>query len=416
VSPVRPGEIRLRGVSRRFRVHHERNTTLKEALLRRRRGTWTDLWVLRDVDLDIGPGESVGIVGRNGVGKSTLLKLVAGIIPPQSGTVEAGGAVASMLELSAGFHPDFTGRENVFMQGALYGLDSREVRERLDQIVAFSELADYIDMPVKTYSSGMFMRLGFAVAAHVDADTMLLDEVLAVGDAAFQRRCFRRIHEHKRAGGTLLFVSHDQEAVQRVCDRAILIAGGRVLSDGLPVEVFADYNRLLVDGGEAAQAGQPAGAGAWGSRRISITGFRLVGPQGPTDRLASGDELSIEIDLEPREPVERPLVGVNVYGSNGFHLYGTNNRMDGFEIDRVAGPCTVVFTVPRLPLLEGSFLVSLTVCSEDESEIFHHLNFCGQFSVFGQGGGVGPLLVEPTWRVVGVDQPAAPDPGVRSRG
>lgn len=394
-----PGAVRLRGVSRRFRVVSERNDTLKETLLRRRRVVARDLWVLRDVDLDVRPGEAVGIVGRNGTGKSTLLRLVAGIIPPQSGTVEAGGRIASLLELGAGFHPDFTGVENVVLQAALYGLSEREAMARLDDIVAFAELEDFVDSAVKTYSSGMFMRLGFAIAAHVDADLMLIDEVLAVGDAAFQRKCLGRIAEYRRGGGTLLFVSHDQETVQRVCERAVLIEGGHVLADGAPAEAFAEYNRRLAGGGAGGPAGGVPGAGAWGSERVRIRGFRLRGPGGETDRFASGESLAVEIDLDPREPVDGPLVGVNLYTAGGVHLYGTNNGMDGFAITHLDAPATVIMLIPELPLLEGRFLVSLTVCSGDESEIFHHLNFCRELSVFAQTPGVGPVRVEPRWEL-----------------
>ena len=223
---LEPGRIRLRGVSRTFRVLHERNLTLKETLLRRRRTAATELWAVRDVDFDVAPGEAVGVVGQNGSGKSTLLKLLAGILPPQAGTVEIGGTVASMLELGAGFHPDFTGRENVYMNASIHGLSDGEVDAQLDDIVAFAELEDFIDMPVRTYSSGMSMRLAFAVASHVNPDVLLLDEVLAVGDEAFQRKCFGRIFDFRRRGGTLVFVSHDPAAVERVCDRAVLLVGG----------------------------------------------------------------------------------------------------------------------------------------------------------------------------------------------
>jgi ABC-type polysaccharide/polyol phosphate transport system ATPase subunit len=242
---VEPGQIQLRGVSRRFKVVHERNLTLKETLLRRRRAHFTELWALRDVDLDISPGESVAIVGRNGSGKSTLLKMIAGIFPPQHGTLEVSGEVASMLELGAGFHPDFTGRENVFMNGAIHGMSEKTVRDRFASIVEFSEIAEFIDLPVRTYSSGMMMRLAFAVAAHVDPDILLLDEVLAVGDEAFQAKCRERIFAFKDSGGTILFVSHDADTVMNVCERAILIDGGHILHDGPSADVIDSYHRLI---------------------------------------------------------------------------------------------------------------------------------------------------------------------------
>ena len=245
---MEPGHIRLRGVSRRFKVVHERNLTLKETLLRRGRGRFTELWALQDVSLDIEPGESVAIVGRNGSGKSTLLKLIAGIFPPQKGTLEVSGEVASMLELGSGFHPDFTGRENVFMNGAIHGLSEKQVRARFDSIVDFSELEEFIDLPVRTYSSGMAMRLAFSVAAHVDPDILLLDEVLAVGDEAFQKKCMRRIFDFRDAGGTLVFVSHDPHTVEMVCQRSILLNGGNVLHDGPSADVMLSYHELQAAG------------------------------------------------------------------------------------------------------------------------------------------------------------------------
>ena len=262
---MRPGEVRARGVSRRFRIFHERNATLKEALMRGRRGRYTELWALRDVSVAVEPGEALGIVGENGSGKSTLLKLLAGIIPPHEGRVEVGGRIASMLELGAGFHPDFTGRENVYMNGAIQGLSRREVDERMEAIIAFSELEAFIDNPVRTYSSGMYTRLGFAVASHVNSDVLLLDEVLAVGDEAFQRKCLGRIFEYRRGGGTVVFVSHDAEAVERVCDRAVLLEHGELMAEGRPGDVLATYRRALVrEAVPSVDAGRGRGVGRVG--------------------------------------------------------------------------------------------------------------------------------------------------------
>ncbi|HTI34929.1 MAG TPA: ABC transporter ATP-binding protein, partial [Miltoncostaea sp.] len=253
------GAISMRGVSRSYRILHDKNLTLKETALRRRRTHATERWAVRGVDLDVAPGESVAFIGQNGSGKSTVLKLLAGIIPPQEGTIAIGGSVASMLELGAGFHPDFTGRENVFMNGAIHGLSEREVANRLDAIVAFAELEEFIDMPVRTYSSGMSMRLAFAISSHVQPDVLLLDEVLAVGDEAFQRKCMGRIAEFRRGGGTLVFVSHDPSAVERVCDRAVLLADGVVVADGPPGTVLATYHRMLANEGSDIRHGADDG-------------------------------------------------------------------------------------------------------------------------------------------------------------
>lgn len=394
------GEVRLTGVSRRFKVWHERNATLKETLLRRRRTVATDLWVLRDVDLHVGRGEALGIIGRNGIGKSTLLKLISGVIPPQSGTVEVGGMLAPLLELGAGFHPDFSGRENVVLQAALYGLDERECAERMDEIVAFAELEEFIDMPVKTYSSGMFMRLGFSIAAHVDADVMVLDEVLAVGDAAFQRKCLGRIAAFRERGGTILFVSHDQETVMRVCDRAILIEGGHVVADGAPHEVIAEYNRHLAGEVAAAPGAAIPDPDIWGGGRIRIDDVRVVGPAGPTDRLASGEPVTFEVDLAPGDgPVAPPVLTIDVHEAGGAHLFGASAQPDDLVRGPLGGPVTAALTLPRPPLQEGRFALSVTVRSGDESEIYHHLEFCREFSVFPQTPGVGPVRIEGAWNM-----------------
>src|SRR5262249_18723993 len=219
---MQPGRILVDRASHRFRVSAHPQRTLKDLVIARGRSTTTDVWALRDVSLQAEPGEALGLVGRNGSGKTTLLRLLSGIFRPTSGRVEAGGRVGSLLELGAGFHPDFSGRENVYLNGSIHGLSRARIREAMAEIVAFAQLERFIDLPVRTYSSGMFMRLGFSVAAHIEADVLLLDEVFAVGDEDYQRKCFAKIAEFKRRGGTIVFVSHDAQSVERLCDRAVL--------------------------------------------------------------------------------------------------------------------------------------------------------------------------------------------------
>ena len=244
---MRPGEIAVEDVARRFVVRARETQTLKELLIARGRTGAQEIWALDGVSMQVEPGEAVGLIGRNGSGKSTLLRLVAGIIKPTRGQVAAGGRVGSLLELGAGFHPDFTGRENVFLNGSVQGLRRAEIRERFDEIVAFAELEHAIDRPVRTYSSGMYMRLGFAIAAFLDADILLLDEVFAVGDEAFQRKCFGRVAEFKQRGGTIVFVSHDAAAVERLCPRAVLLQDGLVAFDGPVHEALTRYRRQLAE-------------------------------------------------------------------------------------------------------------------------------------------------------------------------
>jgi len=238
--------VRFENVVQRFRVIQERPNTLREAFAHmfRSRSSYRNFEALKGVSFSIGDGEAVGIVGRNGSGKSTILKIIAGVYRPTAGAVHMSGKVAALIELGAGFHSDLTGRENILLNGLLLGLSKREIRAREQQIVEFSELGEFIDSPLKQYSTGMFMRLGFAIATEVDPDILLIDEILAVGDHAFQQKCQARIDDFRRHGKTIVFVSHDAMAVRQICQRALLIHEGRLLADGTPDEVLDRYEEL----------------------------------------------------------------------------------------------------------------------------------------------------------------------------
>lgn len=429
-----PGSIRLHDVSRRFRMVHEHNPTLKEALIRRRRSSFTELWALRDVDMAVEPGEAVGIVGRNGSGKSTLLKVLAGIIPPHSGSVSTSGSMASLLELGSGFHPDFTGRENVFMNGAVHGLSQREVEDRIDEIVAFSEVGDFIDMPVRTYSSGMQMRLAFAVASHVNPDILLLDEVLAVGDEAFQRKCMGRIASFLRRGGTLVFVSHDPNAVELVCNRAVLMDRGMVVADSSPSEIVRLYHRDLasapgrtgnaapggpespsedeslddargsnatVPGGEG-EAAHPSALGGWGSGEASVQSVVLVGPEGETSSFVSGDEMTIHLEIHAHQPIEKPNIGIGINSAfDGKVLYGSNTHLAGMEPGELVDQITASFRIPSLHLQEGRFTVSVAVVPVEGDGVYHWLDDAIQFDVLSRMPGAGLVALDGSWSIDG---------------
>jgi ABC-type polysaccharide/polyol phosphate transport system ATPase subunit len=255
---LRPGEVVLRDATRSFEVRADPARTLKGLLLGRRAAGPRAVPALQGVTLTIAPGETVGMVGRNGAGKTSTLRVLAGIVPLHAGQAGCGGRVVSLLELAAGFSRDFSGRENIYLQGALYGLGKADIDRRIERIIAFSELGEFVDIPVKTYSSGMFVRLGFSIAAHLDADVLLIDEVLAVGDEAFQRKCLRRISEQIAAGTTVVLVSHDAAAIERVCERVVVLEAGRVVFDGPTAEGMRFYHRLMgTESGPAAIEAAP---------------------------------------------------------------------------------------------------------------------------------------------------------------
>src|SRR4051812_14371366 len=305
---MEPGRLELERVSRSFLVYPKPTRTLKELVVARGRIAAREVKALEEVSFTVDPGEAVGLVGRNGSGKSTLLRVISGILRPTAGKVGVGGRVASLLELGAGFQPEFTGRENVFLNGSILGLKQASIREHMDEIVAFAELEQFIDLPVRTYSSGMQMRLGFAIAAHLEADVLLLDEVFAVGDEAFQRKCFGKIFEFKQRGGTILFVSHDASSVERLCERAVLLRQGEVAFDGPTREAITQYHAQLADEHDPAE--RTAGLTEWGSREASISEARLVGSDG-ADRLQflAGEPFSLLVDIAADVEVAPPRLG-----------------------------------------------------------------------------------------------------------
>jgi ABC-type polysaccharide/polyol phosphate transport system ATPase subunit len=304
---VRPGEILVDHAARRFRVYPRESRALKDLVVARGRVRGSDVWGLRDVSFGVEPGSAVGLVGRNGSGKTTLLRLLSGIIKPSAGRVAVGGRVGSLLELGAGFHLDLTGRENVYLNGSIHGLRRAAIREKLDEIVAFAGLEEFIDLPVRTYSSGMYMRLGFAIAAHIEADVLLLDEVFAVGDEAFQRKCFGKIFEFKQRGGTIVFVSHDAVAVERLCDRAVLLQKGVVAFDGPTHEAIVAYRRLLA--GERDPEERAAGLKEWGGEVARVERVRLLGAEGDSrTQLLAGEPFAIAADVVAEEQLAPPLL------------------------------------------------------------------------------------------------------------
>lgn len=387
-----PGRVAVEAVSRRFVVHARETHTLKELLVARGRTGAQEVWALRDVSLAIEPGEAVGLVGRNGSGKSTLLRLIAGIIRPTTGTAAAGGRVGSLLELGAGFHPDFTGRENVELNGALQGLSRAAIFERFDEIVAFAELEHAIDRPVRTYSSGMTMRLGFAIAAFLEADVLLLDEVFAVGDESFQRKCFGVISTFKQRGGTILFVSHDASAVERLCDRAVLLRGGEVGYDGPVHEALARYRKALAEDVEG-----PPASGGLRSADGEIVDARLVDADGaPRQRFLAGEPIALELEVVAQRPLEAPSLHLELRDAAGLLVVDEWGALDPLGWTGGPGRLAVRLDLPRPPLQFGRFRLAITLLAGDGKAV-HRVDDGLPLLVYPDGDGRGLVRVEGTW-------------------
>jgi ABC-type polysaccharide/polyol phosphate transport system ATPase subunit len=373
--------ITLENVSKDYHLWGRRSqfATLKSALLKRdlKAAPEASVPALRDVSFNVDRGEAFGIIGRNGSGKSTLLKLVSGILKPTRGKVVVTGRVAALIELGAGFHPEITGRENIYINGIMLGLSKREIEQRFDRIVEFSGIGDFLDQPVKTYSSGMYVRLGFAVAVHVDPDVLLIDEVLAVGDEEFSARCIAKIQEMKYRGVTLLFVTHQLDQVRNLCDRALWLDKGRVEEVGDPLRVVDAYLQEVsgttmapetVPEIEEAKPAEPPPQKSemdeerWGSGEIVIRRVSLTDDKGrELVALGAGTPVIIDIDVEARVPQEDFVFGLGIYHADGTCVYGTNTEVEGYVPENISGAARVRFVIPSLDLVSGTYRIDTAV-------------------------------------------------------
>lgn len=339
-----------------------------------------DFEALKNVTLSIPKGETWGIIGRNGSGKSTLLKLVAGIYKPDTGAMTVNGRVSALIELGAGFHPDFSGRENVFINASILGLPKKEIHEKFDEIVAFAELEDFIDNPVRTYSSGMFMRLGFSVAIHVDPDILLVDEVLAVGDQAFGARCKEKMNSFKKAGKTILLVTHDLSEVERWCDGAVWIDKGEIQRIGKPNRVIDAYlsavaeseNQGRLEDHKLDETAQEQ-TNRWGTREVELTKVALRGADGAERYVyQSGDSMTVEIDYISHSTVREPVFGVGINKNDGALCYGVNTSIENIHIDEISGEGKVSVRFDRLDLVDGAYTISVAAHAKDGHPYDYH--------------------------------------------
>jgi ABC-type polysaccharide/polyol phosphate transport system ATPase subunit len=395
---VTPGQILVEHVARRFRVYPRESRALKDLVVARGRARGTDVWALRDVSFTVDAGSAIGLVGRNGSGKTTLLRLLSGIVQPTSGRVAVGGRVGSLLELGAGFHPDLTGRENVYLNGSIHGLRRAAIREKLDEIVAFAGLEGFIDLPVRTYSSGMYMRLGFAIASHIEADVLLLDEVFAVGDEAFQRKCFGKIFEFKQGGGTIVFVSHDASAVERLCDRAVLLKDGFVAFDGPTHEAIVEYRRQLA--GERDPEERSAGLKEWGGDVARVEQVRLLALDGEErTQLLAGEPFAIALDVVAERELAPPRLGWELRDDAGvLAAAGTADTADlGWSQDTRTLPLR--FESERPPFADGRLHLRLDLSDGRGETQYHSVDDSIVFLVYPSDDSRGLVRLEGRWTV-----------------
>lgn len=361
--------IEVHNLEKSFKVYLDKGNSLKEKVLFTKRNQYEIRQVLRGISFEVKKGEVVGLIGHNGCGKSTTLKLLTRIIYPNSGSIEMVGRVASLIELGAGFHPDMSGRENIYTNASIFGLTKKEIDERLNDIIAFSELEEFIDNPVRTYSSGMYMRLAFSVAINVDADILLVDEILAVGDAAFQAKCFNKMREIKSTGTTIVIVSHSMAQIEQICDKSIWIHEGRIKAEGVPREVDPLYLEYMSRKNSSAKDSDVSETGndpkRWGSGEVAMTAVTSLDSKGKSTRFKSNSACKIKIDYRAKHRIEDVVVGVAIYRDDQTYIYGTNSLVDTSSPVTLEGEGAIIMDIKHLPLNEGSYIIDLAFHKPD---------------------------------------------------
>lgn len=403
------------GVWKKFRLYHDRAPTLKEKLIfSRRTKKYDDLWVLKGVDLSIEKGKTIGLIGQNGSGKSTLLKLLTRIIYPDKGTIKLKGKVSSLLELGAGFHPDFSGLENIYMNAAIFGLTRKEIDEKMDEIISFSELEDFVNSPVRTYSSGMYMRLAFSIAINVNPDVLLIDEILAVGDENFQKKCFNKMKSFKALGTTIVIVSHDLGSLEMLCDEIVWLHEGTIVRRGIPSDIVNEYRTVMseqenqrIEGENRERAEQELIAlqgtseKRWGDGSIEIQGVELLSSTGePKYTFEAGESCVISMRCRKHRPVETLVFGFGIFRGDNLHCYGTNTFIDKFplKIDALSDDISVKITIDKLNLIEGEYHLSVA-SHDDRGTPYDYIVNKVSFTIYSKLKDVGVCRLEHTWEI-----------------
>lgn len=399
--------IEVRNVTKSFKVYLDKGAQLKERLLFRKRSRYEERKVLRGISFDVKKGEAIGLIGHNGCGKSTTLKLLTRIMYPDEGTIKLKGRVSSLIELGAGFHPDMSGRENIYTNAAIFGLTKKEIDARIKDIVDFSELAEFIDNPVRTYSSGMYMRLAFSVAINVDADVLLIDEILAVGDANFQTKCFNKLKEIKAQGTTIVIVSHALGQIEQICDRAIWIHEGLIKAEGPPKEIDLEYldymSRKMQEKNKSEsdteEVSEEETGKRWGSGEVRIKKVRSFAADGSEQKtFRTGEDIRLSIDYTVKKPVKDAVFGFGVFDINGIQCYGTNTRIDKQPDITISESGTAEILMKNVELLAGEYNIDIAI-EQGEGIPIDYFRQAYRIQMISAMGDVGVSRIEHTWKL-----------------
>lgn len=418
--------ISVRDIHKSFKVYYDKGQSFKEKILFRNRNKYENREVLKGISFDVKKGESIGLIGQNGCGKSTLLKLMTKIIYPDQGSITMHGRISSLIELGAGFHPDMSGKENIYTNASIFGLNRKEIDKRLQSIINFSELEEFIDNPVRTYSSGMYMRLAFAVAINVDADILLIDEILAVGDANFQTKCFNKLREIKAAGTTIIIVSHSLGQIEQICERSIWIENGKIFSIGQSIDVINDYKcfmneamykNVLKQQNENIQSNENSetvdnennsvidgnknvidySKNRFGLKHIEISNVMMKNKNNQDARVfKSSDPATIEIYYKVNHPLEEYNFGIGFYTLEGQCILGCNTQLDGLRVKHNKNNGVVKFAMPKIPLLSGKYILQVAIVDFSGTPMDFYRNYC-HFEVISSDRSVGLVSFEHQW-------------------
>jgi lipopolysaccharide transport system ATP-binding protein len=414
--------ISFEHVSKRFILHHEKRRSFQDMFVHalRRNGGREEFWALRDVSFELEKGQTIGIIGKNGAGKSTILKLVTRILQPTSGRIRIDGKVSALLELGAGFEGELSGRDNIYLNGSIYGFSRKQMDAKYEQIVEFSELGRFIDTPIKHYSSGMFMRLGFSVAIAMDPDILVVDEILAVGDARFQQKCIDSLFRLKDEGKSLLFVSHDIISVRRFCDKVLLLSAGREVAYGRADEVIDEYvyktsnEPLNGSGREEKKDEERDASGAVIPTRARVDAVRFLKRDGQeSDVFVSGDPIDVEISYSILEELKECIIGILFFNEEGVCVCGNDTEKDELtDLERSVGSYTVRYHIPRFRFTQGRFYVSVGLADHSKSAgqfsmlDHHHRRYT--FELISTRLSDGLCLIDHSWTVPGMVEPPLP--------